>query len=177
LGLVKKQPFLPAVDFSELGGSYAAEGLTAIILNTKAAKPRRVRTPAALVCLLALLLAAVPGIQAQQTSNSASVASQAGSAPLTDQEVDKRVNALLQQMTQEEKIGQFTQLPGAAFIPDAPKPEDRIRKGEGGSVLWLSDPASINRLQHVAVEQSRRERRPDRIRQGARRQARHSLIL
>ena len=112
-------------------------------------------TPAALVCLLALLLPAVPGIQAQQTSNSASVASQAGSTPLTDQEVDNRVNALLQQMTLEEKIGQLAQLPGAAFIPDAPKPEDRIRKGEGGSVLWLSDPASINRLQHVAVEQSR----------------------
>jgi len=97
----------------------------------------------------------VPGIQAQQTSNNASVASQAGSAPLTDQEVDKRVNALLQQMTLEEKIGQLAQLPGAAFVPDAAKPEDRIRKGQGGSVLWLSDPASINRLQHVAIEQSR----------------------
>ena len=74
---------------------------------------------------------------------------------MTDQEVDKRVNALLQQMTLEEKIGQLAQLPGAAFVPDAAKPEDRIRKGQGGSVLWLSDPASINRLQHVAIEQSR----------------------
>jgi beta-glucosidase len=112
-------------------------------------------TLAALVCLLALLLAAVPGIQAQQISNSASVPSQAGSTPLTEQEVDRRVNALLQQMTLEEKIGQLAQLPGAAFIPDAPKPEDRIRKGGGGSVLWLSDPATINRLQRVAVEPSR----------------------
>jgi beta-glucosidase len=105
-------------------------------------------------CLLVLLLSAARGLQAQQPSNSSS-ASQADSAPLTDQKVDEKVNALLAQMTLEEKIGQLTQLPGVAFIPGTAKPEGRIRKGEGGSVLWLSDPAAINRLQHVAVEQSR----------------------
>ena len=62
---------------------------------------------------------------------------------------------LLRKMTLEEKIGQLTQVGGVAFIPGAPKPEDTVRKGQAGSVLWLSDPAAINRLQKVAVEETR----------------------
>lgn len=106
------------------------------------------------VFLLAFASPAAPGGQAQQASNSSSVERQAGSGPLADQQVDERVNALLAQMTLEEKIGQLAQLPGS-FVPDRVKPEERLRKGEGGSVLWLSDPAAINRLQRVAVEESR----------------------
>jgi hypothetical protein len=64
-----------------------------------------------------------------------------------------RVNDLLQQMTLEEKIGQLTQL--GKYIPDTVPIDDRIRQGQVGSILWLSDPAEINRLQHIAVEQSR----------------------
>jgi beta-glucosidase len=112
------------------------------------------RKSAALSFFLVLLLSAAVDVLAQQTSSRASV-SRPGSAPLTDQQVDEKVNALLRQMTLEEKIGQLTQLPGVAFIPGSVRPDERIRKGEGGSVLWLSDPAAINRLQHVAVEQSR----------------------
>lgn len=58
-------------------------------------------------------------------------------------------------MTLEEKIGQLTQAGGIALTKDAPKPEDLIRKGQAGSVLWLSDPAVINRLQKIAVEETR----------------------
>ncbi len=108
---------------------------------------------AALACLSVLLLLAVPGVQAQQTSKR-SPASPARSAPLTDQQVDARVSALLRQMTLEEKIGQLTQIPGG-IMPSAVKPEERLRKGEAGSILWLTDTASINQLQHVAVEESR----------------------
>jgi len=64
-----------------------------------------------------------------------------------------RVNDLVQQMTLEEKIGQLTQL--GQYIPDTVPIDDRIRQGQVGSILWLSDPAEINRLQHLAVEQSR----------------------
>jgi len=66
-----------------------------------------------------------------------------------------RVDDLLKQMTLEEKVGQLAQVGGIAFIPGMPKPEDEIRKGRAGSVLWINDPAAINRLQKVAVEESR----------------------
>ena len=66
-----------------------------------------------------------------------------------------RVDDLLKQMTLEEKIGQLAQVGGVAFIPNMPKPEDEIRKGSAGSVLWVYDPAAINKLQKIAVEESR----------------------
>ncbi|HEY3743408.1 MAG TPA: beta-glucosidase BglX [Bryobacteraceae bacterium] len=66
-----------------------------------------------------------------------------------------RAEALLRQMTLDEKIGQLTQLAGLPLIPDPVKIDDRVRKGQGGSILWLSDPASINRLQKIAVEETR----------------------
>jgi beta-glucosidase len=66
---------------------------------------------------------------------------------------------LLRQMTLEEKVAQLSQLPGF------PAPEFReetnatieevIRKYGAGSVLWVSEPTEINRLQHIAVDESR----------------------
>ena len=81
--------------------------------------------------------------------------SRAWAAQPSEQEVRVRVDALLSRMTLEEKIGQLSQIGGVAFIPGAPKPEDAIRKGGAGSILWLSDPAAINRLQHIAMEETR----------------------
>ena len=75
--------------------------------------------------------------------------------PLTQQQVDTRVENLLGQMTLDEKIGQMTQIPGAPILDIPVKPEELIRKGQDGSVLWLNDPAEMNRLQHIAVEQTR----------------------
>ncbi len=65
---------------------------------------------------------------------------------------------LLRQMTLEEKVAQLSQLPGfpiPEFVQQVGKPEDVIRKYGAGSVLWVSDSKEINRLQHLAVEQSR----------------------
>jgi beta-glucosidase len=67
----------------------------------------------------------------------------------------RKVDELLKRMTLEEKIGQLAQVGGIAFLPDMPKPEDEIRNGRAGSVLWVSDPAAINKLQKIAVEESR----------------------
>lgn len=69
--------------------------------------------------------------------------------------LQKRVDDLLQRMTLEEKIGQLTQIGGMALAPNMPKPDEAIRKGQGGSVLWLSNPADINRLQKIALEETR----------------------
>jgi len=74
-------------------------------------------------------------------------------APLTDEQVKAKVEALLGQMTLEEKVGQLTQIAGGLF-PGA-KPEEALRKGGAGSVLWLNDTKEFNRLQRVAVEESR----------------------
>ena len=65
---------------------------------------------------------------------------------------------LLRQMTIEEKVAQLSQLPGfpiPEFIQQVGNPEDVIRKYGAGSVLWVSDPKQINRIQHIAVDESR----------------------
>src|ERR1700733_2490308 len=71
-------------------------------------------------------------------------------------EAQQRAQALLKQMTLDEKVGQLTQsagveLPGVS----AGKPDDIIAQGKAGSILWLTDVKEINRLQHVAIEKSR----------------------
>jgi beta-glucosidase len=71
------------------------------------------------------------------------------------QDPTQRATQLLQKMTLDEKIGQLTQIGGLALVPDPLTPEQRVKNAQAGSILWLSDPASINHLQHIAVEQTR----------------------
>ena len=78
---------------------------------------------------------------------------QAAPPVLSEAEVAARVEALIGRMSLEEKIGQLTQIGGADFIP-GPKPEEVIRKGGAGSVLWLNDTKQFNALQKIAVEES-----------------------
>src|ERR1700752_3478238 len=69
--------------------------------------------------------------------------------------IDRRVDDLLSRMTVDEKVGQLNQL---FFISQFIKPEmmePGIREGKIGSLLFGTDPATINRFQKVAVEQSR----------------------
>jgi beta-glucosidase len=81
-----------------------------------------------------------------------SSAAPSSSTPLSASDVTERANALLSQMTTDEKIGQMSQI----FVFGSGKSsEDRIRAGQLGSVLFMTDPAQINHLQHVAVEGSR----------------------
>jgi len=61
------------------------------------------------------------------------------------------VDALLARMTLEEKVGQLGQM----FYFGGKTADERIRAGELGSVLFASDPKVINRLQRIAVEESR----------------------
>jgi Beta-glucosidase-related glycosidases len=72
---------------------------------------------------------------------------------LSDAEVAARVEALLARMSLEEKVGQLAQIGGASFVV-GPAPEDAIRKGGAGSVLWLNDTKQFNELQKIAVEES-----------------------
>jgi len=70
---------------------------------------------------------------------------------ISEAEVVARVDALLGKMSLDEKIGQLTQV-GAG--PWGPGPEDTIRMGGAGSVLWLNDTKQFNVLQKIAVEES-----------------------
>src|SRR5512136_939249 len=71
----------------------------------------------------------------------------------SNMQVNDRVDDLIRQMTLEEKIGQLTQIAGASFLQGS-KPEDVIRKGGAGSVLWLNNTKQFNALQKIAVEES-----------------------
>lgn len=64
-----------------------------------------------------------------------------------------RVEALLARMSLAEKVGQLNQIGGADWS-QGPKPEDVIRQGGAGSVLWLNDTRRFNVLQKIAVEES-----------------------
>ncbi len=80
------------------------------------------------------------------------IAGTVASVPL-ETEVAKRVEALLERMSLAEKVGQLSQIGVADFIP-GPNPEDIIRRGGAGSVLWLNDTKKFNALQKIAVEES-----------------------
>src|SRR5215212_9606425 len=71
----------------------------------------------------------------------------------SDDEVATRVEQLLGQMGLAEKIGQLTQIGGADWNT-GPAPEEVIREGGAGSVLWLNDTKRFNALQKIAVEES-----------------------
>ena len=70
----------------------------------------------------------------------------------SEAEVAERVESLLGQMSLAEKVGQLTQIGGAEWNPG--DPEEVIRKGGAGSVLWLNNTQRFNKLQKIAVEES-----------------------
>lgn len=68
----------------------------------------------------------------------------------------QRADQLLSQMTIEEKAGQLNQASGIVmpgFVDK--KPDEAIRKGQVGSVLWLTGAKEINRMQKIAIEETR----------------------
>jgi beta-glucosidase len=83
------------------------------------------------------------------------------------QTIQSRVDELITQMTPADKAGQLTQYfyfrlpPGAepALDFDADEQpmmvESALRAGRAGSLLFVTDPAEINRLQRLAVEGNR----------------------
>jgi beta-glucosidase len=80
----------------------------------------------------------------------------AGLAQLSDQNVRERADALLRQMTVEEKAGQLNQASGVTVASAVNEvSDDAVAKGQVGSILWQVDVKEINRLQHVAVDRSR----------------------
>jgi beta-glucosidase len=69
--------------------------------------------------------------------------------------IESRVEALLKQMTLEEKLGQLQQLDGEANGNFRPEHLDLARRGLLGSTLNVRGVARTNELQRAAVEESR----------------------
>ena len=88
---------------------------------------------------------------------------------LTDADVAERVDALMAEMTLAEKAGQLTQyfyfnLPPSEeieatlhtdFSRQPAMVEAALSEGKVGSLLFVTDPAEVNRLQRLAVEGNR----------------------
>lgn len=102
--------------------------------------------------LLALAVAA-PGVSAQAVGSV---------RPLVEPETEQRIDALLERMTLDEKIGQLNQYSNT-FNVTGPPPEqgaaaqrhEHIRSGLVGSMLNVTGAAATRRAQELAVEGSR----------------------
>lgn len=97
--------------------------------------------PKLLAVVTILILLGSPRVNAQQET-------------AADRQARQRADALLAQMTIEEKLGQMNQL---FFFGSAPGDSlvNGIRNGQIGSLLFVTDPVLINRLQRTAVTESR----------------------
>lgn len=74
----------------------------------------------------------------------------AAAAQISDQEIERRVDLLLQKMTLEEKAGQVTQMAG-----NNPETLEMVKQGKVGSLLGVLGAKNNNDAQRVAVEESR----------------------
>lgn len=74
----------------------------------------------------------------------------------TVETLEQRADALLAEMTLEEKAGQLSQyFYMAGWAVQNEFVEAEVRAGRGGSLLFVADPQQTNRLQRIAVEESR----------------------
>ncbi len=107
------------------------------------------------VCVCAALLC--QSLDAQSPS-SALVSGTAAAGFSNDWRVERKVDALLLQMTLAEKVGQLVQY--SAGQPTGPGTgrtdyDDMIRKGEVGALFNITTARQVNAYQHIAVDQFR----------------------
>jgi beta-glucosidase len=77
-----------------------------------------------------------------------------GQTAKDDAAIEKKVDALLRQMTLEEKVEQMEQAAGQPMYTPREK-ADAMAKNGIGSFLFFTDPERINALQHIAMTESR----------------------
>jgi beta-glucosidase len=85
---------------------------------------------------------------------------------VSEREITRRANALLAQMTLEEKVGQISQrfdiaslfpagTPPVPGMPPMTPLDEPVSKAEIGSILFVHDPEVANKYQRIAVTQTR----------------------
>lgn len=103
-----------------------------------------------LLCLVGLL-ALLPAVLSAQAPTA-----DASPADARTPNVEARIDALLQRMTVEEKVGQMTLRGRSSRSTDDPSLlEGEVRSGRIGLMLNIMDQEVVDRLQQVAVEESR----------------------
>ena len=107
---------------------------------------------------VACILLSCQSLLAQTKSPAVASRSAAVRPSLSDPASEKKLDALLQKMTLEEKVGQLVQY--SAGQPTGPGTgrtdyDDMIRKGEVGALFNITTARQVNAYQHIAVEQSR----------------------
>jgi len=106
----------------------------------------RARRAAIAVTVVALSCGIAGGVVA--ATRSSDEAALAPTRQPADRGIERKVDDLLRRMTLQEKLEQIQ------LLPDFMVTDDEVRRGLG-SVLSQTDPAVINRLQHIAVDESR----------------------
>jgi beta-glucosidase len=112
--------------------------------------PRRRRTAVGATVLALSSLLAGGVVAATQSSDEAALKPTRQPA---DRSIERDVDRLLSRMTLQEKLQQIQLLPDFK-IGDAQDPAREVRKGLG-SILSVTDPATIREFQRVAVEETR----------------------
>jgi beta-glucosidase len=119
---------------------------------------RRPKSIVILGCLSFLASSQLPGPALAQAPERTGHPAAVTHSPLTDPAIEKRVDALLKQMTLEEKVGQLAQYSsGAPTGPNAGNADypNMIARGEVGSLFNLDSAHAANQYQHIAMEKSR----------------------
>ncbi len=106
----------------------------------------RTRRAAIAVAVVAMTSGAAGGVVAATRSSDEAALQPVRQA--ADRGIERQVDELLRRMTVDEKLQQVQ------LLSDGQVQDDDARKGVGG-VFSLVDPARINKLQHIAVEESR----------------------
>jgi beta-glucosidase len=106
------------------------------------------RRSAIVAAVLALAIGVAGGVSVIAGSKATDETALEAVSRASDRGVERHINALISQMTLEEKLQQIQ------LLPDFMITDDDVRNGLG-SVLSVTDPARIRELQQLAVEESR----------------------
>jgi beta-glucosidase len=139
---MRTSKYLLEITRAEYSNCSLREGFFRMNRPTKPAA-QLLRMAAAIICVSSLFLIIFLDTARAQEMNSA--------AP-KEEEVQKRAQDLLMQMTLDEKIGQMSQ---QFFFGPSKDIENAVSQGHLGSLLLIKDAPTINRLQHLAVEKTR----------------------
>jgi beta-glucosidase len=125
------------------------------ILSVPRLQTRGVRNCLRFLSILLLCGLLQIAVSAQLASTAPATAQRDG---INDPALDAKIEAILQQMTLEEKVGQLVQY--SAGQPTGPGTgrsdyADMIAKGQIGSLFNVTDPHQINMYQRIAMEKAR----------------------